>query len=972
MLIKKLFLSILLVTGVFLVGDFKVFAVDCPTTTTANVATLNTSCTFPASNDGIDAGSGEGTDANVAQLDITGGATLTLLPNQTIAVGKITLTSGSIIQLGNGASIKIGMPLWYVDNDNDTYRGVTKQFSFTRPTATAKRASELTGGPGQLDCNDNDAAIKPGFQCFVSWAGSCGRTGYNCTGTEAGTPYVCNGATANCEANGSTSRGCNVPAGNLCRPSAGTCDVLENCNGSGSCPTDVFLSGQQSCGACKYCGGSSANCSNVASGADTYNNCTASYNACSGNNRIGPDGNCNGSGACNTTGLSSACATAGTCQSGGGCSGGSCVAVTNVTAGTDPYNQCTASYNACSGNNRIGPDGNCNGSGACNTSGLSVSCDDGNICTTDSCSNGVCSNVNNTVLCRASAGACDVAENCSGGSCPTDSGRGTAYTCAYGSYTGANGACQATRTNTYCSAADRSTCTGATWTEYQYAPVAGNVWWTNSWQANSGSIYCTAATATSCSGQQPQGPVKGCALGSNNCNVNGTVVNVGAACGGGENARCVNGVCSNLCSNTLDDDGDGYIDGQDSNCGGCQQCTSGVCCNTTTGCYLSGTTCRSSAGVCDIAETCTGSSNACPANSYAANGTVCATESGGCEANDTCNGSGTCTENYATAGTTCRSSTGTCDLAETCSGSVGTCPADTTYASGATVCRSSTGTCDLAENCTGSSNTCPADTTYASGATQCRAAGANPTCDPAENCTGSSNTCPANSYAANGTVCATESGGCEANDTCNGSGTCTENYASGTTCRSSTNSCDPAETCPGNLPSCPSDTNNGPPITVYRDADGDTYGTSGTTSYYCTVGGSMPAGYVSNASDCYDANANAKPGQCTHFSVHRGDGSFDYDCYDWPYCHSSCPASDGCGHNAYGDPDYEYPRVWLGGCYSKAASCGETNKWHTYAGWRGPDGFTFPTCGTTAQYCQLVSCAASCWTNCISYTVKCK
>ena len=353
---------------------------------------------------------------------------------------------------------------------------------------------------------------------------------------------------------------------------------------------------------------------------------------------------------------------------------------------------------------------------------------------------------------------------------------------------------------------------------------------------------------------------------------------MGAACGGGENARCVNGVCSNLCSNTLDDDGDGYIDGQDSNCGGCQQCTSGVCCNTTTGCYLSGTTCRSSAGVCDIAETCTGSSNACPANSYAANGTVCATESGGCEANDTCNGSGTCTENYATAGTTCRSSTGTCDLAETCSGSVGTCPADTTYASGATVCRSSTGTCDLAENCTGSSNTCPADTTYASGATQCRAAGANPTCDPAENCTGSSNTCPANSYAANGTVCATESGGCEANDTCNGSGTCTENYASGTTCRSSTNSCDPAETCPGNLPSCPSDTNNGPPITVYRDADGDTYGTSGTTSYYCTVGGSMPAGYVSNASDCYDSNNAAKPGQTSYYKVNRGDGSFDYNC----------------------------------------------------------------------------------------------
>lgn len=30
--------------------------------------------------------------------------------------------------------------------------------------------------------------------------------------------------------------------------------------------------------------------------------------------------------------------------------------------------------------------------------------------------------------------------------------------------------------------------------------------------------------------------------------------------------------------------------------------------------------------------------------------------------------------------------------------------------------------------------------------------------------------------------------------------------------------------------------------------------------------------------DCYDTNANAKPGQTSYFSVNRGDGSFDYDC----------------------------------------------------------------------------------------------
>ncbi|MCY1018616.1 MopE-related protein [Pyxidicoccus sp. MSG2] len=42
----------------------------------------------------------------------------------------------------------------------------------------------------------------------------------------------------------------------------------------------------------------------------------------------------------------------------------------------------------------------------------------------------------------------------------------------------------------------------------------------------------------------------------------------------------------------------------------------------------------------------------------------------------------------------------------------------------------------------------------------------------------------------------------------------------------------------------------------YRDADGDTYGTSTNTLQKC----SQPAGYVSNASDCNDGNGAIKPG----------------------------------------------------------------------------------------------------------------
>lgn len=60
--------------------------------------------------------------------------------------------------------------------------------------------------------------------------------------------------------------------------------------------------------------------------------------------------------------------------------------------------------------------------------------------------------------------------------------------------------------------------------------------------------------------------------------------------------------------------------------------------------------------------------------------------------------------------------------------------------------------------------------------------------------------------------------------------------------------------------------------TYYQDADGDGYG-AGTGATMCAT-----AGYVTDNSDCYDSNANAKPGSTTCSTVNRGDGSFDYNC----------------------------------------------------------------------------------------------
>ncbi|MFP2934796.1 putative metal-binding motif-containing protein, partial [Pyxidicoccus sp. 3LG] len=65
------------------------------------------------------------------------------------------------------------------------------------------------------------------------------------------------------------------------------------------------------------------------------------------------------------------------------------------------------------------------------------------------------------------------------------------------------------------------------------------------------------------------------------------------------------------------------------------------------------------------------------------------------------------------------------------------------------------------------------------------------------------------------------------------------------------------ETCDGLDNNCSGAVDEGIAVlTWYRDADGDTYGTSTNTLQKC----SQPSGYVSNSSDCNDASASIKPG----------------------------------------------------------------------------------------------------------------
>ena len=91
----------------------------------------------------------------------------------------------------------------------------------------------------------------------------------------------------------------------------------------------------------------------------------------------------------------------------------------------------------------------------------------------------------------------------------------------------------------------------------------------------------------------------------------------------------------------------------------------------------------------------------------------------------------------------------------------------------------------------------------------------------------------------------------------------------------------------------------------YRDADADGYGNP-TASV--TVCGAMPAGYVSNSTDCCDSDANAHPGQTAFFGTQDACGSsqipdgFDYNCdgkdtLEYTNLNTSCTveSSGSCG-----------------------------------------------------------------------------
>ncbi len=289
---------------------------------------------------------------------------------------------------------------------------------------------------------------------------------------------------------------------------------------------------------------------------------------------------------------------------------------------------------------------------------------------------GTCTALSSGTVCRAQAGACDVAETCNGSAltCPADGFASSATVCR-----SATGECDAAETCTGTSAAcpaDTKKASGTACTD------DGNVCTKD--QCDGSSVTCqhpAGNAGTVCRAAAPGGcdVAETCTGASATCPADakapdGTTCNDGSACTTGD--ACHSGTCTGTtvtctasdqchvagtcnpstgCSNPTQPDGTACNDG--SACTTADACHTGTCSGTTVTCAAS--------DQCHVAGTCNPSTGAC-SNPNKANGTTC-NDNNACTTADACQG-GTCTGTAIT----CTASD-QCHVAGTCSPSTGAC-----------------------------------------------------------------------------------------------------------------------------------------------------------------------------------------------------------------------------------------------------------------------------------------------------------
>jgi cysteine-rich repeat protein len=273
---------------------------------------------------------------------------------------------------------------------------------------------DLGGSNGSSTaCCQSNCTFRPSGQVCRTSAGVCD------------VQETCNGSSASCPANGFQ------PSSTQCRSSAGVCDPAENCTGAAAaCPSDARSPSSTTCrastGVCdplEHCDGTSVTCPAdvispsstvcrpVAGVCDVAENCDGSTGACPADDFQPSTVECRG--------VAGVCDVAENCSG----SGANCPADTFQPSSLE----CRASAGVCDVAE------SCSGSAAdCPADAFQPSslecrasagvCDVAENCSGSAADCPADAFQPSTLECRASAGVCDVAESCtgSGAACPTD------------------------------------------------------------------------------------------------------------------------------------------------------------------------------------------------------------------------------------------------------------------------------------------------------------------------------------------------------------------------------------------------------------------------------------------------------------------------------------------------------------------------------------------------------------------------
>ena len=378
---------------------------------------------------------------------------------------------------------------------------------------------------------------------------------------------------------------------------------------------------------------------------------------------------------------------------------------------------------------------------------------------------GTCTALASGTVCRASAGACDVAETCNGAAltCPSDSLAPSTTVCR-----AAAGECDVAETCTGTSAscpADTKKTSGTACTDDGNACTKDQ---------------CDGTTVTC---QHPVGNAGTvCRASAGACDVAETCTGTSATCPADGFAPA-----STVCRASA------------GSCDVAETCTGGSAACPADGFLPSTTICRASTGQCDLADSCPGNAATCPADGKVPDGTTC-NDGNACTTADACH-AGSCSGTTVTC-----TAQDQCHTAGMCNPSTGACSnppvANGTTCNDGNAC--TTGDACHAGSCSGTTVTCTAQD-------QCHAAGT---------CNQSTGAC-SNPPVANGTACndgnacttgdscqaGTCSGTavtCTAQDQCHTVGTCNQTtgvcsnppVANGTTCNDN-NACTTADACQG-------------------------------------------------------------------------------------------------------------------------------------------------------------------------------